>query len=73
MGGPWASWAGRLGLPGWRGCLSVEQHLNRVSCVLPCSPLLLPCRIYTQMSKTLGKVFFPSNDPIMQALSFWGV
>lgn len=29
--------------------------------------------IYTQMSKLLGKVFFPSNDPVLQALSFWGV
>lgn len=29
--------------------------------------------IYTQLSKTLGKVFFPSNDPALQALSFWGV
>lgn len=25
------------------------------------------------MSKQLGKVFFPSNDPVLQALSFWGV
>ncbi|KAF6255166.1 major facilitator superfamily domain-containing protein [Scenedesmus sp. NREL 46B-D3] len=29
--------------------------------------------IYTQLSKTLGKVFFPSNNPALQALSFWGV
>lgn len=29
--------------------------------------------IYTQLSKTLGKVFFPANDPALQALSFWGV
>lgn len=26
-----------------------------------------PCiQIYTQMSKVLGKVFFPSNDPVLQ-------
>eukprot|EP00775_Hariotina_reticulata_P013429 gene13429-13557_t len=29
--------------------------------------------IYTQMSKILGKVFFPSGNPTLQALSFWGV
>eukprot|EP00879_Flechtneria_rotunda_P003299 GHRR01003524.1.p1 GENE.GHRR01003524.1~~GHRR01003524.1.p1 ORF type:complete len:498 (+),score=121.17 GHRR01003524.1:1133-2626(+) len=29
--------------------------------------------IYTQLSKTLSKVFFPSTDPALQALSFWGV
>jgi hypothetical protein len=23
-------------------------------------------QIYTQMSKLLGKVFFPSNDPVLQ-------
>uniref|UniRef100_A0A383VDF7 Major facilitator superfamily (MFS) profile domain-containing protein n=1 Tax=Tetradesmus obliquus TaxID=3088 RepID=A0A383VDF7_TETOB len=29
--------------------------------------------IYTQLSKTLSKVFFPSNNAALQALSFWGV
>lgn len=30
-------------------------------------------QIYTQLSKLLSKVFFPSDDPALQALSFWGV
>jgi hypothetical protein len=30
-------------------------------------------QIYTQLSKLLSKVFFPSHDPALQALSFWGV
>jgi MFS family permease len=34
---------------------------------------LSPLQIYTQMSKILGKVFFPSGNPALQALSFWGV
>ena len=29
--------------------------------------------VYTQMNKTLTAVFFPTSDPVMQALSFWGV
>jgi len=29
--------------------------------------------IYTQLSKTLGKLFFPNKDPVLTQLSFWGV
>lgn len=29
--------------------------------------------IYSQMSKTLSKVFFPSNDPVLQALRCEGM
>jgi hypothetical protein len=48
----------------WPAC--ADMHL--VLCLL-----LLLLQIYTQLSKTLGKVFFPSNNPALQALSFWGV
>lgn len=35
--------------------------------------LPLCAQVYTQMSQILGKVFFPSRKPALQALSFWGV
>jgi len=38
-----------------------------------CTACLQNMQVYTQMNKTLGKVFFPSKDPALQALSFWGV
>lgn len=39
----------------------------------PGTACLANMQVYTQMNKTLGKVFFPSKDPALQALSFWGV
>lgn len=41
---------------------------NPSSCIHTGDPHPLCCavQIYTQMSKLLGKVFFPSNDPVLQ-------
>lgn len=54
---------------------AAENHLSLCSLKMLTGNTLFACalQIYTQLSKLLSKVFFPSNDPALQALSFWGV
>lgn len=39
----------------------------------PTPPLRFDFYCYTQLNATLEKVFFPTNNPTIQALAFWGV
>jgi MHS family proline/betaine transporter-like MFS transporter len=34
---------------------------------------MLLVQIYTQLTSVMSKVFFPGNDPAVQALSIWGI
>lgn len=67
-----------LGMPKTNTLATAQALAGHNTCVVAVAAVVyvmghLCCRIYTQLSKQLGKVFFPSGDPVLQALSFWGV
>ena len=69
----------RIALPCFDYLYPISEYHVVVYVYLPkyCLRFFLPewydFTIYTQLSKTLGKLFFPNKDPVLTQLSFWGV